>query len=170
MKNSEKEKTSGKPANRRSIFLLELILLVIADQLSKIIIFNNNIFLDLKIFAISLVRNTGASFGILHDANSHLIWVSIIVMGILMMHHDKFPKKSSAFILLLISGLIGNLIDRIFRGFVIDFIDFRFWPVFNLADAMICIGVAGIVILALVDEYKAAKSKSSISNAKKKQD
>ncbi len=154
-------KKPGKKQDRKKyVGWLIFIILILLDQLTKLVIFNNNVFYDLKIFAINIVKNTGASFGLLQNSNSHLIWISFIVLGILMMYYDKFPEKSRFFLMLLTAGLIGNLIDRIFRGFVLDFIDFGFWPVFNLADAMISIGVIGIIIFVLL-EKKLTKTKKS---------
>ncbi|MBC8501275.1 MAG: signal peptidase II [DPANN group archaeon] len=129
---------------RRKNFLIFLAL-VIVDQLVKIIVSVTNPSIDLKIFAITLVKNTGALWGLFKDSNTAFIWISLIAIGVLMRVYDKIPDKAFIFFVMLFSGIIGNLIDRVFRGFVVDFIDFKIWPVFNFADAFITIGVIGLV-------------------------
>lgn len=120
--------------------------LLILDQLTKLIVSLTNAYIDLKILAIDLVHNTGAIWGFFQNSNMAFIWISFIAIGLLLYFHDKFSEKSSPFYILLLTGIIGNLIDRIFRGHVIDFINFKIWPVFNFADVFIVIGIIGIVI------------------------
>jgi len=129
---------------RRKNFLIFLAL-VIVDQLVKIIVSVTNPSIDLKIFAITLVKNTGAVWGLFKDSNTAFIWISLIAIGVLMQVYDKIPDKAFIFFVMLFSGIIGNLIDRVFRGFVVDFIDLKIWPVFNFADAFITVGVIGLV-------------------------
>ncbi|HJX06133.1 MAG TPA: signal peptidase II, partial [Candidatus Nanoarchaeia archaeon] len=88
-----------------------------------------------------------------------LAWVSVMVLGIIMMLADKIRKEQIIPILLIVAGLLGNLIDRAFRGFVIDFVDFKFWPVFNLADSLVCIGVIWLGIVILAKDFKISKKK-----------
>ncbi|NQU98720.1 signal peptidase II [Candidatus Woesearchaeota archaeon] len=126
-------------------FLIFLVLLIL-DQLTKIVITLKVPSIDLKIFAITLVKNTGAIWGIFKDSNMLFIWISLIVIGVLIRFYDHIPKKAYLFYVLLLTGVVGNLIDRVFRGHVIDFIDFKFWPVFNFADAFITIGVIGLIL------------------------
>ena len=104
-------------------FLIFLTLLFF-DQVSKIIVNTTNLSIDFKILAITLVKNTGAIWGSFKDSNVAFIWISLIAVGVLMHSYDEFPKKSYPFLLLLFAGVIGNLIDRLFRGYVIDFINF----------------------------------------------
>jgi signal peptidase II len=102
-----------------------------------------------NIFHLTLVFNTGAAFGIFNvGANNYsplLIAFGIAAMAFLMvllprvLKADLVIKIAYAFML---GGISGNLIDRIRFGYVVDFLDFRIWPVFNIADSAICIGVA----------------------------
>ncbi|MBU1201417.1 MAG: signal peptidase II [Nanoarchaeota archaeon] len=126
--------------------------LVIVDQLAKLIIQLSNPSIDIKIFAITLVKNTGAVWGSFKGANTAFIWISIMAIGVLMYFYDEVPEKSQVFLYMVLAGIIGNLIDRIFRGYVLDFIDFKFWPVFNFADAFITIGVIGLVVFLLKEK------------------
>jgi signal peptidase II len=139
--------------------------LVILDQLSKLFFERTKEVLDLKVAVLHLVTNTGASWGILQGKNMLLVWVCLIVLGLIMVNIDFIRKRKEQVlpVILIIAGLLGNLIDRIFRGFVIDFIDFRFWPVFNLADSCIVIGVILLIIVILKNdlaENKKAKKKA----------
>lgn len=124
--------------------------LIILDQLSKFLATKFNF--DFGILAINLVTNTGATWGLLKDSNALLIWISIIAIGLLLWGQDKLPKKSKAILPFLFAGIVGNIIDRIVRGYVIDFIDFKFWPVFNIADILIVISVIGIVFLVVKEK------------------
>lgn len=100
------------------------------------------------------VQNTGAIWGILRDGNMIFIWLSVVAFGLLLFFFDKFETVTEKIALTLImAGLWGNLLDRVLHGFVIDFINLRWWPVFNIADA--CISV-GIVIL-LLEQWKKKK-------------
>jgi signal peptidase II len=141
---------------RNTIILLGLIVL---DQLTKLFFEKTRSLIDLKIVAFHFVTNTGASWGILQGKNLLLIWISLIVLGAIMMSIDLIRKRKEQVlpVILIVAGLLGNLIDRIFRGFVVDFIDFRFWPVFNLADSCVVIGVIWLIIVILKNDYEDKK-------------
>ena len=97
----------------------------------------------------SYTTNTGAGFGILPDTSSVLVWISIFVLGIILYHHDKLAKEDKFLhfsTALLFGGTLGNLIDRVRLGYVIDFIDLGFWPSFNIADLAITAGAIGLLI------------------------
>jgi signal peptidase II len=123
--------------------------LVVLDQLLKLFFEQTQAFINLGFTSLHYVTNTGASFGMLQGNNPMLAWISLIVLGIIMMNADKIDKKQALPTLMIVAGLLGNLIDRVFRGFVIDFFDLKFWPVFNLADSLIVIGVVWLIILAV---------------------
>lgn len=95
------------------------------------------------------VKNTGIAFSLFPEMNIVIIILSTIT--VLLLFHiyrktspDNLLTKTS--LIFIASGAIGNLIDRMQYSAVIDFIDFRIWPIFNLADAFIVIGVAAIII------------------------
>lgn len=100
------------------------------------------------IFHITYVLNPGAAFGMLE----HQRWFFILVALAAVLLGAAFYKKlqQESFLMssgagLLLGGAVGNLADRIQSGLVVDFLDFRIWPVFNIADIAICAG-AGILI------------------------
>lgn len=96
------------------------------------------------------ITNTGSAFGLLKGFNLALIAVSFIVI-LVIFHYVKRIKQSERLLQfavgLLLGGTIGNVIDRIFYGHVIDFIDFRVWPVFNFADSAITVSVILLVLI-----------------------
>lgn len=99
-------------------------------------------------FHFSLVLNNGAAFGTLKGFNAFFIALSIIAILfiVLYIYRNKTPAAGLVMSLgLIMGGAMGNLADRVRFGYVIDFLDFRVWPVFNIADSAITIGT---VILA----------------------
>ncbi|HLC98479.1 MAG TPA: signal peptidase II [Candidatus Nanoarchaeia archaeon] len=100
-------------------------------------------------FSINYATNTGAAFGMFRDGNTFLILLSFVVLAaiiyILFFYSKNQPKGVFIFSALLFGGTLGNLADRILRGYVVDFIDFSFWPSFNAADTAITIGVIGLI-------------------------
>lgn len=128
-----------------------IVLLIIIDQATKIWASN----LERSIVAIkgllnfTYVENRGAVFGFLQGSNYIMAGVSIIVCLILVFYLRKLIKDGktpSLGIYMVIAGGIGNIIDRIARGYVVDFIDTPFIATFNVADALIVIGVIFILL------------------------
>jgi signal peptidase II len=136
-----------------------LVFIIVFDQLTKAIVdrtmpLHHSIPIIDGLFSLTYVRNTGAAFGIF--AGSHeafrlpfLILVSMIAIGVICVMLKRLNEKQTGLITALafiLGGAIGNLIDRIRYGEVIDFLDFYWstyhWPAFNLADSFITIGVA----------------------------
>ena len=129
------------------------VIALILDQFTKFAVrqnvgINNSVPAVKNIFHITYITNTGSAFGLFKDLNLLFIFISIAIM-IFIVYYLKNAKSEnkieSAFFGLLFGGIIGNLIDRLIYGHVIDFIDFRIWPVFNLADSFITISVIGLV-------------------------
>ena len=139
--------------NNKINYLVLITLICILDQLSKFYInYNLNKLLnkDLLIVTLDYVRNYGAAFNIFSGSRLFLSFISIISSIILfyfifLSENKIINKYSLSFIL---AGSIGNGIDRIYNGYVIDFIKIKFFdfPVFNIADIAINIGVLILVI------------------------
>jgi signal peptidase II len=146
------------------IFLSGVFAVVLLDRVTKNFFSN---FLDLNesigffanILRFTLVHNTGIAFGFFKDCGAVFIIVPVILTGLLVynvFYYRHSPHLSRTYIVafsLILGGAIGNLIDRIFLGYVIDFIDFRVWPVFNVADSAITIG-ASIILFKCVPAAK----------------
>ena|SRR3989344_4426168 len=102
--------------------LTTAVLAVILDQLSKFIFKNY----------FSFTKNYGAAFGLLQGYKWLFVIVALIVVVLIFRYKNKLDNFALG---LLLGGTIGNLIDRLVYGYVIDFIDLGFWPSFNLADS-----------------------------------
>ena len=125
----------------------------------------------------SLVYNSGVAFGLFDNSNHFwkpyvLGTLAIVAVVIIIIYSARMPadRKLLQFALAItMSGILGNLIDRILRGYVIDFIEFHihevfYWPTFNVADSAITIGIALIIIDTIKNpgaENAAEKSSSS---------
>lgn len=131
------------------------LLVVILDQLTKFAIkknfeLNQSIPLIKNILHLTYVTNTGSAFGLFKEFNIFLILFSMVVITVVLYYIKKIKQNEKVLqfsIGLLLGGTIGNLIGRIFYGFVVDFIDFRIWPVFNIADSAVTISVILLIIL-----------------------
>lgn len=118
-------------------------------------------------FDVVYVQNTGAAWGMLSGFNNWLIAVSLLMVVVLIVFRRRLiPNTLMHRIILglMIGGVVGNLIDRVKWGFVIDFLDFhwhegvgRHFPAFNIADSAICIGVGLYIISQLFDIKKNKK-------------
>src|SRR3989338_1016643 len=135
------------------IFSMSLAVILI-DQLSKFFVrtnfqLNQSIPIINNIFHLTYIQNTGAGFGILKSQALILIFISVAVIGIILYNFDKIKNKETLlqiFVAFVIGGTIGNIIDRIAYGYVIGFLDFQIWPIFNFADSFVTIGVTGLII------------------------
>ena len=132
------------------------------DQLTKyLVVANMELYESVEvipgIFNFTYIQNDGAAFGMLDDQRwIFLLLSSVAIVGILGFLFWKKPqdKLMLSALVLIVSGGIGNMIDRISLGYVIDFIDFCAFPeiwkwVFNVADSFVCVG-AGVMILWLI--------------------
>lgn len=144
-------------AKNKFVFTL-LSSIVLLDQLSKLIIdrtmpLNYSIPVIENLFSLTYIRNTGAAFGILAGSDAAfrlpiLIVFSLLAIGFIGMMLRRLPESEKGLITALtfiMGGAIGNLIDRVVYGEVIDFLDFYWsqfhWPAFNFADSFITLGV-----------------------------
>lgn len=101
-------------------------------------------------FRITLTHNTGGAFGMFPDQTTLLIVASILGIGVLSLLYIKQYFTGPLFNLSLglqIGGAIGNLVNRIFQGKVVDFIDIGIWPVFNIADSAMVVGITILMFL-----------------------
>lgn len=152
--NRRRKNTPGKSRTGNALVLILGTILVLLDQVLKKYFTENSYYFTF--FSLHFVKNTGMSFGLMQGKVIIMILFSFLFLGMLWLFRNEF-KDCKYFLMLLSAGTVGNLIDRIFRGYVVDFFDLGWFPVFNLADAMITIGTAGIIyvfIAEIVSEKK----------------
>ena len=137
---------------------------IILDQIIKIFIskfmnLHESINIIKNFFSITLVHNTGAAFSILTNNVPLLIGISLISLILIyyyLLKDNKLVKIDYIIYSLLIGGIIGNLIDRIIHGYVIDYLSFKifnyYFPIFNLADIGIVISVILIIFKSIKEE------------------
>lgn len=140
------------------------ILFVLLDQVSKYLVINylgKEIIVIKNFFYLVYTKNEGAAFSILTGKRIFLILITLLVLGIIINYIIKSkPNKKEEIIAfsLVIGGSIGNLIDRIVRGFVVDFISVKIFnynfPIFNIGDSLICIGVFLLIFVSFRKERK----------------
>lgn len=119
------------------------------DQLTKF--FAKNLASSIEItsfFSLAYRINTGAIWGIMQGYNQLFGLISILaVTGIIyFFNKEKLTLWPQAFLALILAGAMGNLVDRVMFGHVIDFIEFSFWPTFNLADSFITVGILSMIL------------------------
>lgn len=142
------------------------LLLIVIDQIFKILVINKmalqqSITIINNFFNITYVRNTGAAWSILSGNVLLLIMISVLALVTIYYYLIKDKDLNKIDIVsysMLIGGIIGNLIDRIVHGYVIDYLDFKIFnynfPIFNIADTLIVISIIIIGISLIVGEYR----------------
>ncbi len=152
--------------NQNKQFWLIVLVVVILDQLTKWIVkssmaLGHSIPVLADIFHITYIQNTGAGFGILRGQQAALIWFSVFVIGVILYNYDKIPDNwlANGSVALILAGAVGNLIDRISLRYVVDFLDFRIWPAFNVADTALTLGVIGFIVYSFNEDKKNNRSK-----------
>ncbi len=131
-------------------YYIIIFLLILFDQISKYIFFDMHLIND-NYFITPLV-NTGISWGIDLFSMDLLVFITIAIIILIIYLYRKKYIKTIEFILIF-SGAIWNLIDRLYLHGVRDFIDVHFWPVFNMADAYISIGFLLIIYHAYINPF-----------------
>lgn len=147
-----------------SILVISAILAFI-DQIIKYIVDLNLVLNDSTniingFFRLTYVRNTGAAFSLFENKQIFLIIITIIALAVMIyfLKNKLFNKSEIIIYSLIISGILANLIDRIFRGYVVDYLDFTIFkynfPIFNFADIMIVGGCILLVVSMFIGEKK----------------
>jgi signal peptidase II len=157
-------------------FALTVVFVILGDQWAKLSIvshfdYGESIMIIRDFFSITYVRNTGAAFGFLATANPtfrvpFFLIVPIIAMVVLGFLYRDLPQNAryrSMALGLVSGGAIGNLIDRVRLGYVVDFLDFHwknvyYFPAFNVADSAICVGVTILLLSTMTKKEKSHAS------------
>ncbi|MBI4299576.1 MAG: signal peptidase II [Chloroflexi bacterium] len=149
-------------------FLLSALVIAL-DQLTKFLI-RSNLSLGESIPNSGFVRlthvtNSGGAFGLFAGRNFPLILAAAVGILVIFLYYRYPPRESTLLRLslaLMLGGAIGNLVDRLRQGYVTDFVDLTLWPVFNLADSSITIGVVALgyyLIFCSKDEPQSVKQR-----------
>ena len=146
------------------MLIILTLLFTVLDQLSKLLVLNNirnNVEIIKNLFYLTYTQNDGAAFSILIGKRIFLILITITIIGLIIYYIKKNNVKDKTNLLafsLILGGSLGNLLDRIVRGYVIDFVSVKIFnynfPIFNLGDTFICIGVFLLLIISFRKDKK----------------
>ncbi|MFZ2330659.1 MAG: signal peptidase II [Atribacterota bacterium] len=147
-------------------FIIGVLLVILTDQVSKVWVsstmeLGESIPVINNIFHITYIQNPFSSFGLLKFSNKTFIITGlvIILIGIILLLKIARNNRLVFFsFIFLVGGSLGNLIDRFRIGSVIDFLDFRIWPIFNIADTSLNIGIFLLIIHFLFQQKDDKKS------------
>ncbi len=145
------------------------VIVVVLDQVTKVLVVQNFQYQEsiavLPLFNLTHVHNYGAAFSFLSDAGGWQRWmftglaavVSLVII-VWIKNLNSGEKYTALGLALVLGGAIGNLVDRVYYGYVIDFLDFylgnNHWPAFNVADIAISLGVVALIILSFFDKKR----------------
>ena len=144
--------------------ILVFVAVLLLDRITKVItlkfLLSKGSIDILPFLSFTYVENTGSAFGLFQNANLFLLIVSILILVLMIKWREDILELGNLArygYLLIFAGALGNIYDRIVLGYVVDFIDFHFWPVFNIADSAICIGACLIAFAVLLEKKKEIK-------------
>ncbi len=155
--------------NNRSLIyaVIIAIILLLIDQITKVIIINNNLNIIIipNILNIHTVQNTGGAFGVGEGNTGMFIITNLVVLGLIIrfvyLQKDFMDKATLYTLFLILAGGFGNVIDRISRGYVVDFINIFpsiNFPKFNFADIYITVGWVILAFIFALYSYKEIKN------------
>lgn len=164
------------------VSIIVIALSVILDQVTKLLVVNSlelyeSVEVIPGVFNFTYIHNKGAAFGMLDEHRWVFMVVSTVAIAALLVYIFKFAPKNNLLrigLSLVVGGGIGNMIDRVVLGYVVDFLDFcafDFWIwIFNVADACVCVG-AGIIalyfIMDIIKDVRAEKAKNALAVERK---
>ncbi len=157
---------AAKPRNRFATMLTLAGILFVVDRLTKWWIIKHFVLGESRpygrYFSLTYVQNTGTAFGLMQNSNKALLVLGLVILGSLLYAARGLYERGGMISLVGIShvlgGALGNLLDRYRHGYVVDFLDFHFWPVFNVADSAITVGTIVIMFGLFLQDRKEAKS------------
>ena len=165
------EKSERRAGGLRWLWLS--LVVIVADQLSKSLVVGHFELYEaidvLPVFELTRLHNTGAAFSLLAQASGWQRWffvgLAVVVSGGIVYWLRNLPRDSAPFLpvalALVLGGALGNLVDRVWHGYVIDFLHFHweaaYFPAFNVADSAITVG-AGLLILDAILEGRRSRA------------
>lgn len=152
---------SNKNNKKMYILIAVIIILLAIDQVTKFLVINKSFELIPNFLSINFEESIKGSFGVGQKGTLTFIITNVIVIGIIIkfmqMQSKQIDRKTYVALNMIIAGALGNLIDRIFRGYVVKFIKIFNMPTFNIADVLI---ILGWVLLAVFFATFAIKVKN----------
>lgn len=155
------------------LFFLLMAGVILADQLTKILALQylapiGSYPLWKDVLHLTYVENTGAAFGMLKDHRWVFLVISTVALGgmivYMFLNKNRHPLEAVA-VAFIVGGGIGNMIDRVARGFVVDFVDVKcipFWKyIFNVADIFVCVGCGLFILYVLLYETRVKKAEDA---------
>lgn len=154
------------------VYVIALIAIVL-DQLTKWLVVKNmelgeSIPIIENFFYLTSHRNIGAAWGILAGQMTFFYIITVIVIGFIVYYIQKYAKDNKWLglsLALVLGGAIGNFIDRLFRKEVVDFFDFYIfnynYPIFNIADSCLVVGVIMLIIITIREDSKQKRMNAS---------
>ena len=149
------------------LFFVGIVVLLAVDQITKLIVLKTLTNVGTmpvlqNVFHLTYCENRGAAFGILQNQTWIFIIITVAVLVAVIYFMVRMRPKNlwlNFSLILLIGGALGNFVDRIFRGFVIDFLDFRIinFPIFNVADCFVVVGAILLGCYIIFSEQKKEK-------------
>lgn len=156
------------------VFFLITAGVILLDQITKILALQHlapvgSLPLWENVLHLTYVENTGAAFGMLKDHRWVFLVISTVALGgmivYMFLNKTKHPLETTA-VAFIVGGGIGNMIDRLTRGFVVDFVDVKCIPhwnyIFNVADIFVCVGCGLFILYVLLFEAKSKKAEESL--------
>ena len=131
------------------------IFIILFDQITKFLVEKYLYFKQISVIdnvlLFTYVQNRGGAWGIFNNIPLlFIVLIPIVVIGLFFYAIHSKRKLEILSICMIIGGALGNYIDRLFRGYVVDFIDFRIWPVFNVADIFVVLGGVLLILSAIL--------------------
>ena len=150
------------------IYLILIIALIVIDQVTKLLTINyllpvNSVEIFKNILSFTYVENRGAAFGIMQNSRIFFLIFTVILIGAIIIYTIKTKPHNRLYLIstsLIIAGGMGNFIDRLFRGYVVDMIEVTFieYPVFNFADICVVIGAILFCIYMFFDKSEKSEN------------
>lgn len=150
------------------IYLILIIALIVIDQITKLLTINyllpvNSVEIIKNILSFTYVENRGAAFGIMQNSRIFFLIFTVILIGAIIIYTIKTKPQNKLYLVstsLIIAGGMGNFIDRLFRGYVVDMIEVTFieYPVFNFADICVVIGAILFCIYMFFDKSEKSEN------------
>ena len=150
------------------IYLILIIALIVIDQVTKLLTINyllpvNSVEIIKNILSFTYVENRGAAFGIMQNSRIFFLIFTVILIGAIIIYTIKTKPQNKLYLVstsLIIAGGMGNFIDRLFRGYVVDMIEVTFieYPVFNFADICVVIGAILFCIYMFFDKSEKSEN------------